>query len=774
MSKVNFMSKWIILSFLAIALQGCGEPDRIEGVVQDIFGQPISGVNIGIENTTFSATTDASGKYSIDYAPGQLRLEYSRKGYTTEDLALNIQQKVRYPVKTIKLHPVPDQEGIYYIDRAKKELKKIKTTTHVSDFESRPRQYFGSPSYTGYFVTPKHDQDIIYSGRAEFIVKLPYHVQLSTVGKPTRQRKDNPNYPNAKEKSLDMVYEIVYPGLEVSSRLHYDGLVKGEMEYVGKEKIKVISMDLKEGKYAWLRMTDRKLRGGGYQIQEDSEAYLMTVVDEKRYKKSQEAIALFDKADNKLQFVVDRLRPNGLDDKELSSIESEIENEIKSEYLSLSENRDKNYIYRYIDAGDYEKAIRIIQDKKGIGSIGEWIFGSEKGKKKLEMARMLAGSADAISSKIDDDLGKARMYLSISNMLSNYYQTRKEADKFAELASKAIGGFDKAREIANRITDPGKRDAILSEMAIQYAKRELFSQALDLVKDINDRNKLIKAYIGIAEEYAKFGVLDPQKWKKAKNLLAKVKNMANDGSNLSLEVIEDIAVVYAINNTRMAINMLVSEAKKRGNPWIMIEAANKLLSKGYMEEAENIFFEVVAYAKGVKSDIERDMILESAAINLSYVGNLNTAVEAALSCVGSMGPDEPVEDIESYEGYHIKKADYVLSRIVKELSKSEMAKEVQKTLYETEWKDKANEVASKIENSVYLSEALYRVSIGLSKENRFVDALSEVLNIPDSTYKYKALSIISFKYAKENRTITSEETNLLRKILLSSLLDAVH
>jgi TonB-linked SusC/RagA family outer membrane protein len=58
---------------------------KIEGVLTDENGQPVSGATVHVKGTSYSTSSDARGYYSIEVMPGS-RLEISSIGYTTQDV----------------------------------------------------------------------------------------------------------------------------------------------------------------------------------------------------------------------------------------------------------------------------------------------------------------------------------------------------------------------------------------------------------------------------------------------------------------------------------------------------------------------------------------------------------------------------------------------------------------------------------------------------------------------------------------------------------------
>lgn len=110
MKQITQLPRLFFLLNLIPFLSGCSD-SRIDGYVQNGIGEPLSGVAVTIEKSRFDANTDSEGRYSIDYAPGPIRLSFTKDGYATEVLDLNIQEKVRYPAKTINLFSYNDNKS---------------------------------------------------------------------------------------------------------------------------------------------------------------------------------------------------------------------------------------------------------------------------------------------------------------------------------------------------------------------------------------------------------------------------------------------------------------------------------------------------------------------------------------------------------------------------------------------------------------------------------------------------------------------------------------
>lgn len=238
--KMMFKALSVFLLFFATLFSGCGKNERIVGKVQDVFANPLADVTVKIQKSTFSAKTDNSGSYSLDYAPGSMKLIFSKTGYTTHILDLDIQQKSYFPAEIITLYPIPQENGLYYIDTEKKQLLKLEENGIVEEFKS---QYRWSMSWNcRYFVFGSSKSVAsIKPGKIMFIDRIPYFIMLSTL------KKDG----------------LIYQGdLSMASRSDkYSGFIKEKILRVGEENLLIRTFELSHGSYAWVHMFKNELIG---------------------------------------------------------------------------------------------------------------------------------------------------------------------------------------------------------------------------------------------------------------------------------------------------------------------------------------------------------------------------------------------------------------------------------------------------------------------------------------------------------------------------------
>ena len=100
-------------AFVLLALTVSCKASRITGTIVDNFGHPVAGASIEVTGTGFRATSDGAGHFSLDYAPGSFAVAASAVGHVNAEVAVNVAQKVAYPLSNIVLIRVPRAEGVH-------------------------------------------------------------------------------------------------------------------------------------------------------------------------------------------------------------------------------------------------------------------------------------------------------------------------------------------------------------------------------------------------------------------------------------------------------------------------------------------------------------------------------------------------------------------------------------------------------------------------------------------------------------------------------------
>ena len=249
---------YIGFSFLfALALMGCREQKGIVGIVNDIFGNPISDVSVGVENSAFSSMTDDSGNYSLDYAPGVFDVVFSKSGYTVSSLSLNIQQESRFPAEAVILYPIPAGEGVFYV--GEKQLIKLPTSL-IKEIKNPKKGGMFANNYK-FTASPVDEPVNIPSGKISFIDTVKGAIMPTPLGK------------------TNIVYES--NGSSYDQTPIYNKFFKDSLEKTSSKALTIrTTEDLKPGAYVFARLKKIGPMGAlGCLPVKDSDAYHFTVIE---------------------------------------------------------------------------------------------------------------------------------------------------------------------------------------------------------------------------------------------------------------------------------------------------------------------------------------------------------------------------------------------------------------------------------------------------------------------------------------------------------------
>jgi hypothetical protein len=95
-----------------ILLAGCGT-GFIEGTVLDVTGQTLPGVAVEVRGTPYEGLSDAHGRYSVKYQPGELQLYFAKTGYTPGMLVLTVNSMRNVEATSVVLWRLPEGGGVY-------------------------------------------------------------------------------------------------------------------------------------------------------------------------------------------------------------------------------------------------------------------------------------------------------------------------------------------------------------------------------------------------------------------------------------------------------------------------------------------------------------------------------------------------------------------------------------------------------------------------------------------------------------------------------------
>ena len=217
---------------LILLLLSCGKKTDINGKVVDPIGNGMQGVSVMIENSSFKSVTDENGNYSIDYAPGSFKLIYSKSGYTTHELELNLSTKVNYPADSVVMYPIPENEGIYFLDG-----NRLVSLCELQVKEREWSQSWPLRNFSIFYIDnldkiSKNNE--INEGQVIFIDTYPQSIKLA--------RLSNNGYVQSYSYSFS------------DTKYDYNGILNDKSERFGEEKILLRSAQVKPGIYAWVQV----------------------------------------------------------------------------------------------------------------------------------------------------------------------------------------------------------------------------------------------------------------------------------------------------------------------------------------------------------------------------------------------------------------------------------------------------------------------------------------------------------------------------------------
>jgi len=106
------VSRIASMTFLLVTLIACSKKPMVTGEIRDGFGNPLVGATVSVDKTTFVATSDQSGRYSVQYVPGKVLVKVTKDGYTSQEIALDIATEAEYPTQALTLYKIPSVAGI--------------------------------------------------------------------------------------------------------------------------------------------------------------------------------------------------------------------------------------------------------------------------------------------------------------------------------------------------------------------------------------------------------------------------------------------------------------------------------------------------------------------------------------------------------------------------------------------------------------------------------------------------------------------------------------
>ena len=131
-------------------ISSSGNGANLTGKVYDCFGKPLAGVSVSVQNTRFSATTDAQGNYSLGYVPGAIQVSYSKDGYYATSLTFQIATPSLYPVQDLILFKELPAKGIFFI--GENDYVKSVNSIQLKNLESKQFSWAAANTENQHFI----------------------------------------------------------------------------------------------------------------------------------------------------------------------------------------------------------------------------------------------------------------------------------------------------------------------------------------------------------------------------------------------------------------------------------------------------------------------------------------------------------------------------------------------------------------------------------------------------------------------------------------------
>ncbi|MFO1183691.1 MAG: carboxypeptidase-like regulatory domain-containing protein [Bauldia sp.] len=125
----------LLTATAALFLAACSPTPTMTGEVRDNFGNPLPGVAVTVDKTSFAATTDEKGRYTVQFNPGAVNVRFVKDGYAEGHFGVRLPQKKPQKIDVVTLQKIPPGPGLWlvaggvYTPAARCDLKLDSQTT---------------------------------------------------------------------------------------------------------------------------------------------------------------------------------------------------------------------------------------------------------------------------------------------------------------------------------------------------------------------------------------------------------------------------------------------------------------------------------------------------------------------------------------------------------------------------------------------------------------------------------------------------------------------
>jgi hypothetical protein len=96
-------------------LAACSREPRLVGQVVDIWGEPVEGATVVLDQLSERPLTDKNGKFDLPALPGAHKIKAGREGYIQEHQEVTVVEGEPPPKVLFELYPKPEEPGFYAV-----------------------------------------------------------------------------------------------------------------------------------------------------------------------------------------------------------------------------------------------------------------------------------------------------------------------------------------------------------------------------------------------------------------------------------------------------------------------------------------------------------------------------------------------------------------------------------------------------------------------------------------------------------------------------------
>ncbi len=110
--KITFL---LILAITAFSPAAFSRQGTLTGQVIDGFDNAVKDVEVKINKTDFTTSTDENGQYRINFEPGKMVISFIKKGYAKQTFPLNLREAAEVPLPKLTFWKFPESGGVSLI-----------------------------------------------------------------------------------------------------------------------------------------------------------------------------------------------------------------------------------------------------------------------------------------------------------------------------------------------------------------------------------------------------------------------------------------------------------------------------------------------------------------------------------------------------------------------------------------------------------------------------------------------------------------------------------